>query len=99
PPPSSPLFPYTTLFRSSELIGDQTVLVLVVRMVIRFHFFQRSAEIVDTLTEHIPESGIPGGSGTCRSVHIHIEHRCDPAGQIFQDRKSTRLNSSHVSIS
>src|SRR5437868_10593713 len=57
-PPTSTLFPYTTLFRSEVLINQETLIVLV-------HRFE----------------------------HPFLER--DP----LVDRKSTRLNSSHVSIS
>src|SRR5690606_40251174 len=81
PPPPSPLFPYTTLFRSHD---DQQAG--------RAHQLpQRSADAVRV------------GARLCQSrrregfCRLEIpEHRQEfPVG----DRKSTRLNSSHVKIS
>src|SRR5690349_22200774 len=59
-PPRSTLFPYTTLFRSKALPGEQV------------------PDAVDALV---------------RSLEVAV-----PPG-LFEDRKSTRLNSSHVEIS
>src|SRR5437868_11335410 len=60
-PPTSTLFPYTTLFR----------------------FFSRS--------RRCPRQLYAGGA--------RFGQRCTPCGNSIRDRKSTRLNSSHVSIS
>src|SRR5699024_12872628 len=62
PPPRSPLFPYTTLFRSASAV-----------------VLARSA------------SGKTGSNDPARGRHC--------AADAGKDRKSTRLNSSHVSIS
>src|SRR5438477_6001422 len=73
-PPRSPLFPYTTLFRSRlvvDLVGglqDQAGIEVVI-----------DAELV-----LLPPDRHVDGAGKSRQV---------------QDRKSTRLNSSHMSIS
>src|SRR2546426_2168880 len=66
-PPRSTLFPYTTLFRSSEVVLFETVSVEEKR---RAH----------------GEIGVLGRG----VVKVHRSH---------QDRKSTRLNSSHLVIS
>src|SRR5436309_10929851 len=68
-PPTSTLFPYTTLFRSEIAISTAT-------------------------------SGGPGGQNVNR-VQTKIELRWRPAETVMRltDRKSTRLNSSHVKIS
>src|SRR5690348_17798172 len=86
PPPQSPLFPYTTLFRSLHL-GEQP---------------RTNLTIVDTLKQlAAPADFSPARNQRrlqtrARSVvriltgrHVHA----------FGDRKSTRLNSSHPSIS
>src|SRR5438128_7379331 len=65
-PPRSTLFPYTTLFRSEQLLGD-------VRDVARA---QR---------QHQVAGAYPRAQGLCQRRPL--------------DRKSTRLNSSHGSIS
>src|SRR5438270_1378191 len=76
PPPSSPLFPYTTLFRSrlpTEAEWETAAAAV-----------PPPEEGPDVLTHPRP---CPGGSGL---------KQLDPPGQ---DRKSTRLNSSHSQIS
>src|SRR5690349_23371112 len=69
-PPSSTLFPYTTLFRSDRGLREQ------LGGVVRLH---RAAV-----------------------EHRHVEQRLDERVRVLRelrDRKSTRLNSSHVEIS
>src|SRR5207249_7596424 len=71
-PPSSTLFPYTTLFRSHVDVGavaDEERLV--------DPDVQAAQRLVEDLALGLPPAD----------------------GEIFEDRKSTRLNSSHVSIS
>src|SRR5207253_11423067 len=71
PPPTSTLFPYTTLFRS--LPGET------VDATVRF-------------PSDFPEEAKRGQSRDVR-ITLHEESRSE------RDRKSTRLNSSHVAIS
>src|SRR5438477_4920322 len=69
-PPRSTLFPYTTLFRSAEQVGDD-----------------------EAALGH-------GESPVCRkhqAAVLGVGPRSRPSGRA--DRKSTRLNSSHMSIS
>src|SRR5256885_11124554 len=68
-PPRSTLFPYTTLFRSSDLPEAVDVLALGVNHT--------------RVLEHIR---LAAGRGVRAAI-------------IFEDRKSTRLNSSHLVIS
>src|SRR5690349_23050577 len=73
-PPRSTLFPYTTLFRSTQaLLGDH----------------ERNREL--------------GCAGALRSrfpAHNHGRaHHGLSLAELIKDRKSTRLNSSHVEIS
>src|SRR5699024_12652295 len=67
-PPTSTLFPYTTLFRSCPGLPQY-----------HRHLSHRGRHLHRELHRQRP----------------HSHRRCDP----LQDRKSTRLNSSHVSIS
>src|SRR5690606_40488098 len=88
-PPTSTLFPYTTLFRSlHDTVRDDVELLF--------------ADSIDTLAEH--EHGVDvtfrgGGRRTfdvvvgADGLHSHTR------ALTFGDRKSTRLNSSHVKIS
>src|SRR5690348_18208841 len=84
-PPRSTLFPYTTLFRSREVLTD----FILIDRVLRF------AQHVVVIRE-IPsiESRI-GGAGILR---FERGKRRDFLTR-HRDRKSTRLNSSHPSIS
>src|SRR3712207_8231403 len=85
-PPNSTLFPYTTLFRS---VGDLGSLDVEIQ---RFH------EDVDGLF------GCPQVLRPVGAVGVHVEQskslRPPLRSRIgVQDRKSTRLNSSHANIS
>src|SRR5699024_11882219 len=98
PPPSS-LLPYTTLFRSGlgDVAADHDVpgqLQLLGQLVDDAHVRLMRHEHVDVLDaqtgllEHLADllGGVPHGPA---------EHG---AAVLLEDRKSTRLNSSHVSI-
>src|SRR3712207_8125840 len=82
-PPRSTLFPYTTLFRSLQYIGQESV----------------QADI-DSLKKAIDGKNVAGAClmsiapGTIEHW-MHNEHYKDEE----EDRKSTRLNSSHANIS
>src|SRR5690348_1617906 len=65
PPPASTLFPYTTLFRSAEVVGVET--------------------------SELRRSSL--------KTHERSAQRRLPTADYVGDRKSTRLNSSHPSIS
>src|SRR5699024_12220995 len=90
PDPTATLFPYTTLFRSHQPVGD--------RCTADVGEFVFSFAEEDTVTDH--------GTGR-RDWHVLFGHvhgeacygvDCGVRDQA-EDRKSTRLNSSHVSIS
>src|SRR3712207_7590193 len=81
-PPRSTLFPYTTLFRSKEILGSKEIKGVV--------FYCPDCDedhylAWDLLAGNLQELLNAGES----PVH-------EPA---FEDRKSTRLNSSHANIS
>src|SRR5690606_41485152 len=79
PPPTSPLFPYTTLFRSFPFLGAEYQLKNRLFLDTRYHFnfFKiNNAGIMDMKIGFF---------------QIGLGYRLD--------RKSTRLNSSHVKIS
>src|SRR5690606_41898821 len=83
-PPGSPLFPYTTLFRST------------VDAVARIVFGTPQGPAALVLTEQIV---VPAGSALKVDVDEVQPEVADLAARIEVDRKSTRLNSSHVKIS
>src|SRR5207253_6587901 len=87
PAPPSPLFPYTTLFRSYPTTGTPPVRAA------------RTAEIESSI--HRSRCAIAALSLV--SVSITGMRRCSQNAQrerwMEEDRKSTRLNSSHVAIS
>src|SRR5690606_39526896 len=83
-PPRSTLFPYTTLFRSKGKAGEDRKLV---RGIMTFDVEGRIG------------LGIAKPLGIGQAV-LEADAFCFHAGQdVVADRKSTRLNSSHVKIS
>src|SRR3712207_8547308 len=84
-PPRSTLFPYTTLFRSSEDVAPRNA---------------------DAAGAHIrgdfPHRATSGGPRACTREERSGRNCVARRGRSFvpvQDRKSTRLNSSHANIS
>src|SRR5699024_12631273 len=79
-PPTSTLFPYTTLFRSKKLC---------------WQYNQTGPEEGERRKEILQQL-----LGDCHPLtFIEPSFHCDYGFNIHTDRKSTRLNSSHVSIS
>src|SRR5207253_7322192 len=91
PPPPSTLFPYTTLFRSfAHEAGIHQDGMLKNRL---------TYEIMTPQSVGVPDSKLVLGKHSGRHA---LSLRCDQLGYHFErreDRKSTRLNSSHVAIS
>src|SRR5690348_17526634 len=85
-PPRSTLFPYTTLFRSI-LEHDRDVLELLVEI--------RGVREGERHADHLRARGVDvHRADDARRALVARSHR-----HLVQDRKSTRLNSSHPSIS
>src|SRR5256885_7211643 len=85
-PPRSTLFPYTTLFRSLKNMNS-------------FRFLERGIEAELARQRELLESGEAVVQDT---LHFHPEDgSLTPlrSKEYAQDRKSTRLNSSHLVIS
>src|SRR5688572_31707484 len=83
PPPRSTLFPYTTLFRSFTIGLDDEPPVAPRNTLLRIVEAQHRAAC---------------GQQRCIQVAPHVAHQ-QGGIEIEQDRKSTRLNSSHSQIS
>src|SRR5690606_41687700 len=98
-PPRSPLVPYTTLFRSDRALA----------FLLQAVGERRGRRLVDD-AQHLQAGDRPGvlgrlalriveigGHGDDRLAHLLAEIAL--GGLLHLDRKSTRLNSSHVKIS
>src|SRR5690554_7678849 len=88
PPPRSTLFPYTTLFRSGAQLPDP----------LRFHT-EELGETLPPLCGQLGSVDNYGGRQAPLGDHGAGDDRFAATGGRNQDRKSTRLNSSHVRIS
>src|SRR5689334_24746744 len=88
-PPRSTLFPYTTLFRSdlAKHIGFLNPKVHIQAESAHFYFHQSHA---------IAEAATGGSVDFLSDPAFEVKRACEAARK---DRKSTRLNSSHSSIS
>src|SRR3712207_8553178 len=84
-PPRSTLFPYTTLFRSQ--VDDRR------RRSRELARVQQQIRFAPDRLRHVFE---PPGVGTPGGVRARLQHGPRHPGE---DRKSTRLNSSHANIS
>src|SRR3712207_8638414 len=89
-PPRSTLFPYTTLFRSRAVGLEQEMssmhkAMLVVRNLRKSYGILPVVKQIDTLAAEYP----------AQTNYLYVTY----AGEKSEDRKSTRLNSSHANIS
>src|SRR5699024_12451026 len=94
-PPPPPLFPYTTLFRS---VRRQVLVLLLEVFLVRSHRrvpLRGSRRLRRT---HIGAVGVFGRTAVGVILRLR-QRRLVVLLRLVQDRKSTRLNSSHVSIS
>src|SRR5690348_17537643 len=93
-PPTSTLFPYTTLFRSDpEIVRYLKLLAKVAEIVSPKITLQAVAD--DESDNRIVECAVAGKASLIVSGDHHLQRL-----KVFEgDRKSTRLNSSHPSIS
>src|SRR5260221_1451765 len=80
-PPRSTLFPYTTLFRSLDLLGDVDALGRRPPGIHESAFLRADGH---------------GGTGNCDGVAPHSRSSLAVRRRVRRDRKSTRLNSSHT---
>src|SRR5947208_9329312 len=92
-PPRSPLFPYTTLFRSRQHRGGERIAVAVAQGQEQRHLVLDMRFQPDLLLEKDLGNG---AKALRRLIMLLAEILLDG---VAQDRKSTRLNSSHQIIS
>src|SRR2546430_10453298 len=87
-PPRSTLFPYTTLFRSGDPLGP-------------YRLGDRAAAFLQVPADHDLRWGLAVGAGDRGDGRVVERAGPGPAvaGDAAEDRKSTRLNSSHSQIS
>src|SRR5207249_9919209 len=97
PPPQSTLFPYTTLFRSRvqssvrETVWDQDL---------NTTFFRIFQETLTNIIRHAHATRVDVRlMETANSFVLDVRDNGRGISEEEIDRKSTRLNSSHVSIS
>src|SRR5207253_5904555 len=92
PPPAPPLFPYTTLFRSGVLDASECPPT-----------FGTPPEMVVGVIAGGYQALVKTSEGAEDDVNAGMaamdQTRVAPADFVLGDRKSTRLNSSHVAIS
>src|SRR5256885_12335972 len=93
-PPRSTLFPYTTLFRSAILKNNPESYLFILLIderpeeVTDMERSCRGAEVISSTFDEPPER------------HVQVaEMVIEKAKRMIEDRKSTRLNSSHLVIS
>src|SRR5207253_10362878 len=90
-PPTSTLFPYTTLFRSQTSVASNLPAVWCNR--------HRTKQVFTNLIRNAAKHGCnPSGPHIAISSRL-VEIDAASEAEITIDRKSTRLNSSHVAIS
>src|SRR5256885_13497085 len=95
-PPRSTLFPYTTLFRSPQPLDSKAALSQLGVSDVRSLGLPDQAFDTFTLTDVI--SPLEEIAREIRPNVVYTHHH-DDINRDHQDRKSTRLNSSHLVIS
>src|SRR3712207_7990071 len=88
-PPRSTLFPYTTLFRSFLICSDGLTTMVDEALIERT--LTGAASLADAGRALIDAANEAGGRDNITVVLFRLEE--------LEDRKSTRLNSSHANIS
>src|SRR3712207_8935539 len=91
-PPRSTLFPYTTLFRSARVVHDEVgddADAALVRLV------EQHDEVLDGA--ELGQHGAEVADVVAAVAQRRVVERRQP--EAVEDRKSTRLNSSHANIS
>src|SRR3712207_8285346 len=93
-PPRSTLFPYTTLFRSGVYMGILNMMIVVPMLIQTVTFGWIFEHLLDGRGSNaIMLAGVLLGIGAIAMLWVN------PPDEQDEDRKSTRLNSSHANIS
>src|SRR5437899_4691589 len=89
PPPTSTLFPYTTLFRSPRNVTTEDVSLSlgIARSTFEQHLNRAEHHVIRAM---LPLVRMRSGRPPAEALEVYSK---------FRDRKSTRLNSSHLGIS
>src|SRR2546428_12345056 len=95
-PPRSTLFPYTTLFRSLEFVEDRQDAF---RMLFRDAVEPEVAEMLVRVQQQVGAAVAGLIASEPRETRGEAEGEAEAIEMLGQDRKSTRLNSSHDQIS
>src|SRR5207245_10425121 len=93
--PHSPLFPYTTLFRSSYVLTEDLALYLA--KAATYPGTEIINQTIDVSWQDGPKSQQEIADVVSQLTHAPLKIQAIP--WLVLDRKSTRLNSSHGSIS
>src|SRR5690606_41714335 len=98
-PQSSRLCPYTTLFRSFDVVDEKDLGISEARGIITdFNKLQVNHYDVVTCFEVIEHLDEATQIDLMRRLHNHLNENGTLFISTVRDRKSTRLNSSHVKI-
>src|SRR5690606_42032904 len=97
PPPRSTLFPYTTLFRSPDAVEPAAHLAL--QALAREHGCELEALFDDILMTVVSPDAFHREGGKLGVIQSDVMPPDLASKEASRDRKSTRLNSSHVKIS
>src|SRR5699024_12715707 len=92
--PISTLFPYTTLFRSGALLTAGLLVVGRIKNIDRPGLMP----IIPTVSKESPQVILMDAGANAEVKPVNLE-QFTVLANFYADRKSTRLNSSHVSIS
>src|SRR5256885_3268668 len=92
-PPRSTLFPYTTLFRSLHLLQQQVSASIFIQTVCALRFLYETTLHRSWMVDSIPYPKKP------KTLPVILSRDEVKALLLAPDRKSTRLNSSHLVIS
>src|SRR5690606_40723235 len=94
PPPLTPLFPYTTLFRS---LNNNEINKYLTVSLSQFKTHSPKLRFEAMKEQYYKDYWYPNVEPDHYSKMSEYENKY--FGHVFKDRKSTRLNSSHVKIS